>query len=155
MLRLIYNSRARHDWTAEETADILNRARARNRGDDLTGMLIYHERKIFQVLEGPPENVRACFSRIKRDARHGSIGVLSETVIEKRAFSRWQMGYAAPEDLPLDLVESVVALGALQERVNEVTTVDYEENERSVARHIRVFLLRCKDIHDKGASTAA
>ena len=77
---------------------ILKTACARNRDDDLTGVLYFVDGSFIQVLEGAPGKVDAAMERIRRDPRHHGIIELYRSRIEQRAFSQWRMGYPQADD---------------------------------------------------------
>ena len=70
-------------------------------------MLITHEGKFFQVLEGPKNNVEKCFALIGRDKRHRGWAIVSKGYAKQRSFSEWRMAYHDPADLP-DCVRKTV-----------------------------------------------
>ncbi|MEQ6250358.1 BLUF domain-containing protein [Sulfitobacter sp. HNIBRBA3233] len=94
--------------SASETAlvdallsDILTVSKRNNTRDDITGVLMYHDRLFFQVLEGERTLVRNCYGRILRDPRHSGISLMWEVEAETRAFPSWAMGYAGPDEVGL------------------------------------------------------
>lgn len=84
----------------EELQALLTQSRAWNSSHGLTGVLLYSNGEIMQVLEGSAEEVNSIFSRIARDYRHAHVVKLSDGPIEHRNFSQWSMGFKAvnPED---------------------------------------------------------
>lgn len=76
-----------------ELGPILESAERHNGADGITGMLLYNDGNFLQVLEGTHSKVRAAFERIRQDARHGNITVLSEEEVPERHFPGWSMGY--------------------------------------------------------------
>ena len=91
LFRLLYISTVRSGQSPEMIDDILNIAQKRNRGDGLTGLLIYDGRRFMQYLEGQEAKVRGLYARIKRDPRHFALVVLRESTGEKRQFADWDM----------------------------------------------------------------
>lgn len=91
--RLIYCSRA-----FAETRDlhahveqILSVSRARNRADDVTGLLLLHQGWFLQALEGPKEAVGRTYGRILCDRRHSGPLALAGGAAATRAFGGWSM----------------------------------------------------------------
>ena len=80
--------------------DLLTQSRDWNTQHQLTGVLLYSEDNIMQVLEGPKDEVFYIFERISRDARHRNVTKLADGSIEQRHFSQWSMGFksVAPDD---------------------------------------------------------
>ncbi len=70
---------------------LVDRARARNRSLDVTGMLLFEDGCFFQTLEGPPDALTTLWSSIQRDDRHERIEVLSEHMTAARLFSDWNL----------------------------------------------------------------
>lgn len=97
--RLAYFSSASRVLTHEDLSDILSVAQTRNRADDITGMLLFHEGSFFQVLEGDQAIITACYDRIRRDLRHvGCMKMLDEPCTQ-RFFPDWAMGFVPFDDL--------------------------------------------------------
>lgn len=97
---LVYQSTATLPIGAKELEALLNQARAWNTEHQLTGVLLYSEHNIMQVLEGPKDEVFYIFSRIERDIRHRNVTRLADGEIQQRNFSQWSMGFkaVAPSD---------------------------------------------------------
>ncbi|MFD2717278.1 BLUF domain-containing protein [Hymenobacter monticola] len=97
---LVYQSAATTGLNEAELTALLAQSRAWNHGHDLTGLLLYSNGDIMQVLEGPKEEVYYIFNRIAQDARHGRVVKLSDGPIAGRHFSQWSMGFKAlkPEE---------------------------------------------------------
>ncbi len=93
MFRLIYTSHTPRLLPPIELEGILNGARRNNERDNLTGMLIYHEGSVMQMLEGSEAKVLACFERIKRDRRHEACTKLVGEAATARIFSDWRMAF--------------------------------------------------------------
>lgn len=97
---LVYQSSATTGLDEAELTAILTQSRAWNHGHGLTGLLLYSNGDIMQVLEGTKEEVSYIFNRISRDSRHGRVVKLSDGPIAARNFSQWSMGFKAlkPEE---------------------------------------------------------
>jgi hypothetical protein len=74
---------------------LLTQSRDWNTQHQLTGVLLYSEDNIMQVLEGPKDEVFYIFERIVRDARHRNVTKLADGSIQHRHFSHWSMGFKA------------------------------------------------------------
>jgi hypothetical protein len=90
---LIYVSIASDDMGAEALLEILRVSRENNTRDDITGLLLYKERRFMQLLEGPETAVCATYGRIARDPRHRDAAVLLEGETVERDFADWSMGF--------------------------------------------------------------
>lgn len=98
MVQLLYASASRYEFTSDELSELLERARARNQADGVSGVLLYHEGSFLQILEGPEEAVEATYERIGKDKRHGRVVVLQRSVVTARSFEGWSMGCIKPAD---------------------------------------------------------
>jgi len=72
---------------------IVDTAVRNNTRNGLTGMMLYADGSIVQVLEGEKASVQRTFNAILADPRHSGVQVLVEQDIEARDFSEWSMGY--------------------------------------------------------------
>lgn len=91
--QLIYTSSATpalDDFTLREIAQTSN---YNNQKLGITGLLLFHEGSILQVLEGDEMSVSALYSKVEQDPRHIGCMVLSTRHAEKREFENWFMGY--------------------------------------------------------------
>jgi hypothetical protein len=95
LYHLIYVSIASGDFSEQQLVEILEISRANNARDEITGMLLYKERRFMQLLEGPESAVCATYSRIARDVRHRDATILLEGEIPERDFADWTMGFQA------------------------------------------------------------
>ncbi|UPL50465.1 BLUF domain-containing protein [Hymenobacter sublimis] len=93
MYHLVYQSAATTPMREDELAVLLTQSRTWNQAHDLTGLLLYSDGSIMQVLEGTEEEVRYIFRRIEVDQRHFGVTKLSDGPIQGRNFSQWSMGF--------------------------------------------------------------
>lgn len=61
-------------------------------------MLLFHEGRFLQLLEGPEPAVCDCFSILQRDPRHESVQIMVTGASEERNFPEWTMGFEQPSD---------------------------------------------------------
>ena len=115
MIREIYTSSSTGTLQPSEVSDVLNAARRNNARDDLTGMLIYHNNRFLQVLEGPETAVNACLKRIEADDRHTRMRSLLKEPITTRLFTRWRMGFCEIDRLSPEARDSVFELTQMVE----------------------------------------
>ena len=93
MYYIVYLSTATQLMSDEELKEILVVSNANNRNLNVTGMLLYHEGSIVQVIEGEEETLRTLYTKIERDSRHRGIIKLSEGKLDQRNFPDWSMGF--------------------------------------------------------------
>ena len=101
LYEIIYTSLATRDLAPEELAQLLDKARAFNASQGITGMLIYHRREFMQLLEGEQEAVQSLYDRIADDSRHQQLRKIWDGPIHERGFSDWGMAFVAPDALNL------------------------------------------------------
>ena len=93
--QLVYQSRATFSLSASELQRLLGPWRARNHSEHISGLLLYGDEYIVQVIEGPPAAVRRLYAAIARDVRHYDVLTLHDGPVAGRAFAEWNMGFAA------------------------------------------------------------
>jgi len=93
MFELLYTSISPAGLSEVELMRMLKQWRLKNQALGITGMLLYHDREIMQILEGEEDKVKALFQTILMDNRHRSIEVIYEGNIKDRAFGEWSMAF--------------------------------------------------------------
>jgi len=88
---VLYRSHATVVPATEELQRLLDQARTYNAEAHLTGLLLYRDGRYVQVLEGPKDEVRAAYARIRRDPRHAHVVTVSEGLGPERRFPDWCM----------------------------------------------------------------
>lgn len=78
---------------AEALTEILAVSRKNNAGLNVTGLLIFDGRRIFQLLEGPRAGVAEVVARLTIDRRHTDFSALFFERDELRWFSGFEMDY--------------------------------------------------------------
>jgi hypothetical protein len=81
-----------------ELEALMLRARANNERDGITGLVAYHDSAFIQVLEGPEDEIVACFERIKRNDLHHNIMKVLQGAAEERIFDRYNMAFMPTKD---------------------------------------------------------
>ena len=95
LVQFIYCSAcAKADFSPEDLNTLLGECRENNAKVNITGMLLYHSRTFFQILEGDPVVVQNLFEKIAKDRRHDRITKIVVEQIGQRAFANWTMGYS-------------------------------------------------------------
>ncbi|MFN7128558.1 MAG: BLUF domain-containing protein [Brevundimonas sp.] len=89
--------------------DIIGASDRNNRRDHLTGVLMRHEGRFFQAIEGARVDLDRLMGRLRADRRHANIQILAEIPIKERLFPNWAMAQAdAPPALGRLLKGSLV-----------------------------------------------
>ncbi len=97
LFQLAYDSRAVHPMSKADLQELLEEARTRNKKLHVTGLLLYKNKRFFQILEGPEVAVRIIFRSILADERHENIRTLLTCPIDDRTFPEWRMGFISAE----------------------------------------------------------
>jgi hypothetical protein len=114
LFHLVYVSSAKSGFGRAQLRVLLERSRGKNEALGITRLLLHHEGKLLQVLEGRERAVRALFDTIQADTRHSGRTVLLEEEIPARQYPHWPMAFRdlgmsdlpALGDLPADLSEA-------------------------------------------------
>ncbi|WP_248723797.1 BLUF domain-containing protein [Seonamhaeicola sp. ML3] len=77
----------------EKLETLYLKARANNKKNNITGVLIYNNLNFLQVLEGEEEVVNATFDRIRFDRRHRNIFEVINTTVDVRIFEDYNFGF--------------------------------------------------------------
>lgn len=93
MYYLVYLSSASLLYTEDDLRNILTVSRKNNAQADITGMLLYHDGSIIQVLEGEKRKVVNLYNRIQLDTRHSGVIKLIDGENANRHFQNWSMGF--------------------------------------------------------------
>lgn len=93
MFYLIYLSSAKQLYTEADLSDILTKSRLNNTRKDITGLLLYHDGSILQILEGNKDTVLEVYSKIEQDDRHHNIIKMVTGMSDERNFPDWSMGF--------------------------------------------------------------
>jgi hypothetical protein len=75
---------------------IVSWSQGRNRNLDVTGALVFTEKRFAQYLEGPAENLDEVIASIERDRRHRDIDFIYKRPLTGRRFPTWALAYAGP-----------------------------------------------------------
>lgn len=94
MIRLIYVSTASLEVSGNDLNAILSVSQKHNASAGITGLLAFNGRNFMQALEGGEAQVLDTMGRISADKRHSGIVVISNDVIDGRAFPDWSMRLA-------------------------------------------------------------
>lgn len=90
---LVYASTAASAFDDADLEALLRQARERNDARGISGLLLYRRGRFVQFLEGPEDEVRALYAKIRNDPRHVAPRILNEGRPDHRQFADWTMGY--------------------------------------------------------------
>lgn len=121
--QVVYVSTARAGAGDAELHGIVDKARAANGRNGLTGILAAGNGVYLQIVEGPADAVEALLTRLRADSRHENLRILQDVEVAARNFPGRLMGLRvlAPEApgliaaqlrlRPMSAAEIVPALG--------------------------------------------
>jgi len=76
--------------------DIIGASDRNNRRDHVTGFLLRHQDRFFQLLEGERVDLERLMGRLAADRRHQNIRILVDTPVDRRLFPQWAMAQIDP-----------------------------------------------------------
>jgi len=91
--QIIYTSAATEALDDAAMRKLAISASERNSEVGITGVLLFNDGSILQVLEGDELTVKILIESIKNDTRHTGVMIMIERTSERREFSKWFMGY--------------------------------------------------------------
>lgn len=103
--QLLYVSSANRTVDEADLLEIMDQARKNNKKNDITGLLLFADGSIVQLLEGDKELVESTYESISRDPRHTGIIRLVSEYSESRDFADWSMGFQRIESKSLIDIE--------------------------------------------------
>jgi len=89
LVQAIYTSRSLID--EDQQTQLLSECRSKNPKNDVSGVLVSHEEKFLQVLEGPESHIRELIGKIEKDSRHTEFHLIGISPVSNRNFSDWSM----------------------------------------------------------------
>ena len=134
MYYIIYLSAATQLMNDETLKEILLVSNENNRRQNVTGMLLYSDGNIVQVLEGDRQTVKSLYTKISYDSRHHSIIKISEGEITDRSFPDWSMGFRTVSANEFSQIPGY-------KQINQKSFLNTEavENEPDTLTFLRVF----------------
>lgn len=104
----VYLSSSTGLLSEDELSIILDKSQKNNRASGITGILLYFNGNIIQVLEGPEETVKSLYQTISHDSRHSNLINLYSQPIEQRSFPDWTMGYKTLSAIELNDIKGLI-----------------------------------------------
>lgn len=122
--QLTYISTAKPGITPAEVRNILLVSRLNNAAAGLTGLLVHDGCRFLQALEGERTSLNTAYARIRDDARHRAIVLLSSRDVVEREFGDWAMAS--------EQVETVLGAGTVAETVDALAAQVHNPNTRAL-----------------------
>lgn len=110
IFRLVYLSRPVNPFTDADFDDIENKSLSANSKRDVTGILIVHDDKILQVLEGREADVRELYAKIEADKRHEITKLVCEIESDERTLLTWNMVVRKMNNIPSEITDQYLQL---------------------------------------------
>jgi hypothetical protein len=90
---LVYVSSATTLFSDSELDEILDKSHQNNGRLDVSGILLYKDGNLMQILEGEEATVRALYAKIATDHRHKGLITLLDGYQSERQFRDWSMAF--------------------------------------------------------------
>lgn len=119
---ITYFSTAVESTTERNIVDIVEFSRTKNARLGITGVLLYVNGHIVQVLEGQQAAVEDLYKSIQADPRHTNVQTVISHPIAQRLFSHWYMGYETITTQQYEEVQDILAADPRQ-----VTSADTDQ----------------------------
>lgn len=110
IFRLTYLSQPVKPFTDADFDDIESKSIAANNARDVTGLLIVHDDRILQILEGREDAVRALYAKIEADRRHTITKLVSMVEDDERLLLTWSMVVRKMTGIPAELSSQYIEL---------------------------------------------
>ena len=134
MYYILYLSTASPNLSEDDLIDILVQSRRRNIESNITGMLLYAEGSILQVIEGEENDVLRLYNKIELDKRHRDIVRVHEGEVSERNFSGWAMGFKSSSYKELEGYTGYKVLSR-----DAFLTTEQEGSEHPAMKVLKIF----------------
>lgn len=99
---LVYVSEATREMSIADLTSLLEQSREKNARLGITGILVYHDKKFMQLLEGNRTDIFSLYETIYLDERNRQNHLLWDAPIANRSFADWSMAFITPSNLSLE-----------------------------------------------------
>ena len=93
MYFILYTSQATLQLSEADFIQLLTQCNQNNTRLGITGLLLYHNDKFLQIIEGEKESVQALYNTIHFDHRHQDVTIVEAGDQTGRNFPDWAMGF--------------------------------------------------------------
>ncbi len=93
MYSILYASEVSHSLSEAEINHILDKARARNVQEGVTGILLHKDGHFLQYIEGPKAALARVYQTIEADNKHKNLKLIFNRPVVARLFPEWSMAY--------------------------------------------------------------
>lgn len=120
MERIVYTSQASTDLASDDVFRIVTTSARNNPSRDVTGFLIYHERRFLQLVEGESEALEGLLEVLRRDPRHRDLTVRYREPALERCFPNWRMRRLGSSTEAMEDILRILSAHAIGPRGMEV-----------------------------------
>jgi hypothetical protein len=131
---IIYFSQSTKFFEESSLPILLEQWRLDNAKVNITGILLYVQGSIMQVLEGESQAIETLFDRIQTDRRHTDVTRVMNRPIAQRLFPDWTMGYETVTRWQMEDIKATVVLDK-----DRSASVTIQPDEPLILRLIKVF----------------
>ena len=126
---LLYRSVSKGELPTKQLQAILEKSKANNARDEISGILVYRGKMFLQLIEGSDAAVAKTFARIRTDNRHYDVGIMMKIETEARIFPHWTMGIPEAENAKtFDTLKAVIDATFKTGRQDRTTIVTVLKN---------------------------
>ena len=108
--RMIYTSRHK-GCNAASLDQILQKSRANNVRDMITGVLVIGENSFLQLIEGGRAAINQCIIRIVQDKRHNDVKIISCSDVHGRLFQEWSINRIETLNIKKEILSNYLVNG--------------------------------------------
>ncbi|MEZ0607049.1 BLUF domain-containing protein [Fibrella sp. WM1] len=116
---ITYFSSAVESTSEQDIIDIVELSRVKNARLNITGVLLYINGSIVQVLEGPQPALEDLYKSIQADVRHTNVRAVISQPINQRLFSHWYMGYETLTAQQYEEVNNIIPVDTQKQVVTD------------------------------------
>ncbi|MEQ8242256.1 BLUF domain-containing protein [Fulvivirga sp.] len=134
--QLVYVSNRKPNCTEAEIEKILASCKKNNPPLNITGILLYSDKKFIQLVEGESKVIMELYDKIKKDGRHANPMMISLNPIKEKSFPSWHMG---SKKLPESKVDFKTEITSEDKGIFESILSGKEENGERVLNMLKKF----------------
>jgi hypothetical protein len=134
--QLVYVSNRKPTCTTEEIEKILAACKRNNPSLNITGVLLYSDKKFIQLVEGEAKVLMDLYDKIKKDPRHSSPMMISYNAITEKSFPSWHMG---TKDVSKSQLQFKTDISADDKKIYDSILLGKEQNGNSVLNLMKKF----------------
>ena len=91
--QILYESVATSLMKLEDVISLLKKCNQQNYENGLSGLLVFHNHRFMQLLEGRKSSIDFIMQKIGNDPRHSNLEILHESESTERTMGAWTMAF--------------------------------------------------------------